>query len=98
MGRKEGRKNSGENPKGQARESSQTAHGREGKHDCAPSPMKARQGQMQATWGRDRSPTPLTQWEGGKGQQAQARESFIMGEGHVTNLEEGGQRNPEVLS
>lgn len=61
-----------------------------------PPPMKARQGGMQAAWGRGRSPTPLTQWEGGR-TEAQRRQSFIMGEGHVTKLEEGGHRNPEVL-
>ena len=50
--------------------------------------------------GRGRSPTPLTQWEGGRedsGQRALAGLSFIMGEGHVTDWEEGGHRNPEVL-
>lgn len=58
-------------------------------------------------------PPPLMKeapWGGGAGaqlhslsgreegrQRTQAGQTFIMGEGHVTNWEEGGHRNPEVL-
>lgn len=59
------------------------------RHRTVPPPLM-----KEAPWGRGRSPTPLTQWEGGR-QRAQAGQAFIMGEGHVTNWE-GGRRNPEV--
>lgn len=52
---------------------------------------------MQAPWGGAGAQLhSLGGREGGRGQRALARQSFIMGEGHVTNLEEGGHRNPEV--
>lgn len=77
----------------------ETAQGGDGERGYAPSPDEGQTGTGAGFLGEGREPNSTHSVGGRKGRQrAQAGQSFIMGEGHVTNLnlEEGG-RNPEVL-
>lgn len=70
-----------------------------GEHDYAPSPDEGQTGRDAGFLGEGQEPSSTHSVGGRKGRRrAPAGQSFIMGEGHVTNLnlEEGG-RNPEVL-